>query len=239
MIKQISGNEDLPINPKGSTPYSLNKDYVPKTILVANNLPIFKNIQEALLERFVIIEFNVKFRNTEKEDPELEDKILSNPSEMEYLIYSSLEAYKEMKKNKEDFILRIDEEKTLELLLKHSKPLEYIIKLLISKVDEEASKTEEELGSGVIFTDELNKVCLYLAKEKGIQIPINNHGKIDSKKLMKAIKNTFDLHDFVDSDNSSYATKTKKDLKTGKYKRYYPYLIRSDLYKKIEGMIES
>lgn len=44
MIKQLSGNEDLPINPKGKTPYELNKDYVPKTVLIANNLPIFKNI---------------------------------------------------------------------------------------------------------------------------------------------------------------------------------------------------
>lgn len=190
ILKQYSGNEDVPINPKGKTPYSLNKDYVPKTLLVANNLPIFKNISEGILQRLVIIEFNIRFRGTEKEDPELEDKILSNPSEMEYLIYSSLQAYKEMVSNKEDFILRINEEKTLELLLKHSRPLEYIVKMLISKVDEEASKTEEELGSGVIFTDELNRICLLIAKEKGIQIPLNNHGKVEPKKLMTGIKNT-------------------------------------------------
>ena len=239
ILKQYSGNEDIPINPKGKTPYSLNKDYVPKTLLVANNLPIFKNISEGILQRLVIIEFNIRFRGTEKEDPELEDKILSNPSEMEYLIYSSLQAYKEMVSNKEDFILRINEEKTLELLLKHSRPLEYIVKMLISKVDEEASKTEEELGSGVIFTDELNRICLLIAKEKGIQIPLNNHGKVEPKKLMTSIKNTFDLYDFVDSEGNPYSSKVKKDIKTNKNKRYYPYLIKSDLYKEFEGLVKS
>lgn len=243
MIKQISGNEDLPINPKNKTPYSLNKDYVPKTIVVTNNIPKFKNIQEALLERFVIIEFNVKFRGTEKEDSELEEKILSNPEEMESLITSSLKEFELMKVNKEDFILRIDENKTLELLLKHSKPLEYIVKMLISKVDEEASYTEEEFGSGVVYTDELNKICLLIAKDKGIQIPINNHGKIEPKQLMKAIKNTFDLFDFVDKEGNSYSTKVKKDIRTGKNKRYYPYLIKSEVYEeyyeKLEGLIKS
>ena len=230
MIKQISGYEDIYVNPKGKPSYSLNKDYVPKNIVIANNLPVFKNIQDNLLERLVIIEFNVKFRGTERQDKHLEEKLLSNPSEMNYLIHSSLEAYKEMAINNEDFLLRIDEEKTLELLLKHSKPLEYVVKMLISKVDESASYTEEELGSGIVFTDELNKICLLIAKDKGIQIPINNHGKIEPKKLMKAIKNTFDLYDFVDSEGKAYSTKVKKDIRTGKNKRYYPYLIKSKVY---------
>lgn len=243
LIKQISGNEDIYVNPKGKPSYTLNKDYVPKTLLIANNLPIFKNIQQALLERFVIIEFNVKFRGTERQDKHLEEKLLSNPEEMQYLIKEGLKAYKEMEENREDFILRIDEEKTLELLLKHSKPLEYVIKLLISKVDEEASSVEEELGSGVVFTDELNKICLLLAKEEGIEVPINQHNKINPKLLINAIKTTFDLFDFVDSEGNSYSTKVKKDLKTGKNKRYYPYLIKSELYEeyyeKLEGLVKS
>ena len=54
---------------------------------------------------------------------------------------------------------------------------------------------------------------------------------------------TFDLFDFVDSEGNSYSTKVKKDLKTGKNKRYYPYLIKSELYEeyyeKLEGLVKS
>ena len=239
MIKQLSGNEDIPINPKGSTPYSLNKDYVPKTLLVANNMPIFKNISEAIIERSVIIEFNVKFRDTEREDKHLLDNILDNPEEVEFLIKEGLKAFKEMEDNKEDFILRVNKERTLELLNKHSKPINYLIRKLVSKCDEVASETEEHLGSKAIFTNDLNNYCLRLAKEEGIEIPVNNKGMIYKNRMLKAIKEEFDLEGVIFKDKKEYHVKTGYNSKTGKKERFYPYLIKSELYIKYENEEEN
>ena len=234
MIKQLSGNEDIPINPKGKTPYSLNKDYVPKTLLVANNMPIFKNISEAIIERSVVIEFTTKFRGTKKEDKKLLDNILDNPEEVEFIIFKGLKAYKEMEENQEDFILRVNQEKTLELLNKHSRPINYLIRKLISKVDEIASETEEELGSGVVYTNDLNDYCLRLAKEEGIEVPVNNKGMIYKNRMFKAIKEEFELEGVLFKDEKEFHVKTTYNSKTGKKERYYPYLIKSDLFKKYE-----
>lgn len=241
MIKQVSGNEDIHINPKGKTPYSLNKDYVPKTLLVANNLPKFINISEAIIERSVIIEFTTKFRGTEKEDKHLEEKILGNPEEIEFLIFNSLKAYKEMIENdKEEFILRVGKERTLELLNKHSKPINYLIRKLISKCDEEAYYTEEGITSKdiSIYTNDLNRYCLRLAKEEGIEVPVNDKGMIYKNRIFKAIKEEFELEGVLfevhEDKKEEFHVKTKFNKRTGKKERYYPYLLKSDLYMKYE-----
>lgn len=233
-IKQLTGNEDIPIEHKGLTPSTLPKNQVPKMVFVGNNLPVFKNISEAMIERSVIIEFNVKFRNTEREDKHLEEKILGNPEEIEYLIYSSLEKLKEMEENQEDFILRVDKKRTLEIMNKHSKPLNYVVRKLILKCDEEASKTEEELDPNTpVYTNDLAKLCLMIAKEEGIEIAVNSKGMIYKNRLLEAIKEEFDLFDYIDSEGNDYNTKTKVNPKTKKKERYYPYLVKTELYDKL------
>lgn len=86
-------------------------------------MPAFKKIEKAIIERIGIIEFHVKFRGTEKEDKHLEKKIIESKEDIEWLIYNSLEAYKNMCLNDTDFNFRVDETTTLELLNKHSNPL--------------------------------------------------------------------------------------------------------------------
>ena len=81
-IKQLTGNEEIQVNPKHKDPYILPKEEVPKTMMICNSIPQFKVYEQALIERLLIIEFLVKFRGTPQQDPELENKILANPEEI-------------------------------------------------------------------------------------------------------------------------------------------------------------
>lgn len=225
IIKQLAGNEDMQVNPKNMPQFTIPKEEIPKSILVCNNIPEFKKPEKPLLQRFVIIEFNVSIRGTDKEDPELEEKILANPLEMESLIFESLEAYRDMVNNNEDFILRLTEEETLDLLIKHSKPLNYVLRKLILKHDPMAMEDlyyKEE----PIYTNDLNKICLMAAKDDGLEIPVNNHNKISPRKLLYNIKSEFDLMDYKDDMGRDYTTKTYDG------KRIYPDLVPTPLYNK-------
>lgn len=83
LIKQMTGNDPLQVNPKHINPFVLPKEEVPKTIVICNNIPFFKRLEPALLERFLIIEFNVKFRGEPNENKNLLNDILDNPEEIE------------------------------------------------------------------------------------------------------------------------------------------------------------
>ena len=208
-IKQMTGNDPLPVNPKYKDPYVLPKEEVPKTIIICNSIPYFTKLEQALIERFIIVEFNVKFRGTGKEKPHLLDDILSNKEEIEWFIYESLKEYKNMVDNKEDFILR-ENINNKNLILKHQKPIPYILSKLISDYDVEKGEK--------ILTNELNNVILEKAKEEGIEIATNDKDMIGSKKLINAIRNQFDLWDIDYSSQSSNG------------KRYYPYLVKTKEY---------
>lgn len=225
IIKQLAGNEDMQVNPKGQPQFIIPKEEIPKSILVCNNIPEFKKPEKAILERFLIVEFNVKIRGTDKEDPELEEKIIANPEEIESLIYESLEAYKDMVNNNEDFILRLTEKDTLDLLIKHSKPLNYILRKLILKHDPMAME-DLYYNEDPIYTNDLNRICLLAAKDDGLEIPVNNHDKISPRKLLYNIKSEFDLLDYLDDNGRAYNTRTSKG------KRIYPDLVPTPLYNK-------
>ena len=81
-FNKIMGYDDIACNPKFKDPYMLPKDEVPKTMLICNNIPKFRDYKQAMIERIVVIEFMIKFRGTDKQDPDLEKKILDNPEEM-------------------------------------------------------------------------------------------------------------------------------------------------------------
>ena len=211
-IKQMTGNDPLPVNPKYRDPYVLPKEEVPKTLIICNSIPYFTKLEQALIERFVIIEFNVKFRGTGKENPHLLNEILSNKEEIEWFIYESLKEYKKMVDNKENFILR-ENKNNKNLILKHQKPIPHILSKLISDYDVDKGEN--------ILTNELNKVILQKAKEEGIEIATNDNDMIGSKKLMNAIRNQFDLWDIY------YYTKSSNG------KRYYPYLVKTNEYDRI------
>lgn len=234
LLKQISGYEDLAVEEKYKNPYPLPKEEVPTMLTVCNNMPAFKKIEKAIIERIGIIEFHVKFRGTEKEDKHLEKKIIESKEDIEWLIYNSLEAYKNMCLNDTDFNFRVDETTTLELLNKHSNPLSYLIRKLIMKHDPEAYNHELNMMQNkdvYIPTNELNKLAVYLAKKEGIELPLNNNSKISPRKLINAIKKEFDLYDWTDDNGRNYNTTTTQI--NGKNERIYPYLIKTPLYNKL------
>lgn len=243
--KLLSGNDSIPINPKNQTPYELPAQEVPKSLMNANNLPNFRNPEISLLQRFIVVEFKRIFRNTDDDVRNLAELICNSDENMEWLIYHSLEAYKEMVLNGEDFILRLDETKTLELLYKHSKPLNYLIRMLIAKHDPVAFETEVEISSddsanGVtefttpyIVADELKELIVYLSKIEGVQIPYDKkNGKVSSRKLLTAIKDEFDLFDYqlekANGGTMKYTTINKRV--NGRQQRVYPELIKTDEY---------
>lgn len=244
MYKLLSGNDSIDVNPKNQHPYELPPEEVPKSVMNANNLPNFRNPEISILQRFVLIEFKRIFRNTDADVRNLAKLISESDADMEWLIYNSLEAYKEMVESDEDFILRLSEEETLELVYKHSKPLNYLISKLIAKHDKEAYETEVELSadavngetefvSPYIVADELNRIVVYLSKNEGIQIPLDEKtGKASSRKLLNAIKDEFDLYEYyIETANGSskkYSTVNKRI--NGKQQRVYPELIKTAEY---------
>ena len=222
LIKQITGNDPLQVNPKHVDPFVLQKEEVPKSILICNSLPYFKKLEPAFLERFLIIEFNVKFRGTDNEDPELLNKILDNPEEIEWFIYESIQEYKKMVENGKDFVLRKDGEATRKLVDKHQNPVNYVLNKLIIKHDPEINTDSEKEpkvknANYPVFTQDLNAVIIEYAKEKGIELTLNRKGEISSKFLISTIRYEFDLSEF-------YVTQTFDG------KRYYPDLITNDDY---------
>ena len=240
--KLLSGNDPISVNPKNKNPYELPKDEVPKSIMLNNNIPNFKNPDISLLQRFILIEFKKSFRNTNDDIRNLADIIVNSDENMEWLIYQSLEAYREMVESGEDFILRLSESKTLELLYKHSKPLNYLVRMLIVKHDATAYETELELyedddesrfTTPYVIADELNKLIVYLSRVEGVQIPLDKKsGKVSSRKLLNAIKDEFDLFDYYlktkNGSSKPYTTVVKRI--NGEPKRVYPELIKSDEY---------
>ena len=246
--KILSGDDPIPINPKNQHPYMLPKEEVPKSVMVANNLPPFKKPVLSIIQRFLIIEFNKRFRNTDKMIDKLDDLIINSKEDMEWLIYNSLEAHRKMTESNKGFRLKLNDEKTMELMYKHSKPLHYLITKLIAKHDATAFSSEVEIyehdenngttvfTSPYIKTTELNELIVYLSEKEGVEIPINARtGKVDGRIITKTIKSEFDLHDYhMETKNGKkikYCSLTKKQ--NGTVFRYYPELIKSEYYDQI------
>lgn len=228
-IKQVT-SDSIGINPKGLKPYTLPAKEVPKTILVCNQTPIFTNPESAILERLMFIEFKHKFRGTGAEDKDLKSKILDNPEELEWLVYESLEAYRELIENDNEFILKLNTEDTRHLLDKHSKPLNYLVSELIAKYDKEAyeedlelCKSEAEKDKLKVIALDLNNLIVYLAKKEGLELNLDKRGLVNGKVLTGVLKRELEI------ENSEEFT-TKVEKFKGVPLRTYPNLIKSELY---------
>lgn len=242
--KLLSGNDSIPVNPKFKQQYEVPAEEVPKSVMNYNNLPNFKNPDISILQRFVIIEFKNSFRNTKKDIRGLANLIVNSSEDMEWLIYNGLQEYKKMVEKGEDFILRLSEDETLDLVYKHSQPLNYLIRKLILKHDPKAFETDVEISAdsinneteftpAYIVTDELNSLVVYLSKKEGVQIPLDKKtGKASSRRLLNAIKDEFDLFDYnmetKNGGSKKYSTVNKRI--NGKQQRIYPELIKTEYY---------
>ena len=225
MLKAITGYDDIGIEHKGQDKYILPKEEVPDMVTVCNNVPRFKEgFDESILQRAIIFEFLNKFRGTDDQNENLEEEILSNEEEMEYLIYQSIEAYKNMVLAGNDFKARITEEETMELLGKHTDPITYILPKLVKY-----NKNAEEDGEDYIIASELNNLVVYVGKKEGLNITgLNKDGRIKSNVLLGAIRREFAF-------NKDYSTTSKGCVyneKTNKldYARVYPYLCKTPEY---------
>ena len=214
-IKQMTGNDSIQINPKYQQPYVLSKEEVPKSIIICNSIPDFKRLEPALVERILIIEFNVKFRGTIKENPNLLEDILANPEEIEWFIYQSLEAYANMVFDEKDFILRKSGSETKKLINKHQHPINYLLSELIVGCDNPIYDSEDDKP---IFTNDLNRAIINLAEKRGLDIQTDKNNRIPPKKLIGAIRNEIEVL------GDGYHTKVLYG------KRYYPDLRATALY---------
>lgn len=189
LLKSITGYDDIPVEPKGKDKYTIPKEEVPDMIVVCNNLPKFKDgIEEAIVQRVVIFEFLNRFRGTEEMNPNLLEEILTDPQEMEWLIYNGIEAYKKMITEGNDFKARIDDEKSREILGKFTDPIAHILPRLVKYSDKDISSEDP------IITTELNQLIRYVAKCESLQIDVlDTKGNIKAKHLTSEIREEFGL----------------------------------------------
>lgn len=224
ILKTWTGNEGYPVNPKFKELFDLPAHEVPKPILACNTMPVFAVYDDAVIRRFVIVEFLVSMTKQGKAIKDLDKKILADSEEVEWFIFESIKEYKAMIDNEETFIFKISDEETKELIEKHTHPLNHITQMLINKHDPQAY--DEDKASDLqnnftpIFTDDLVDTILYVADKSGIDVPVNKHGKIDKKTLLTVIRDEFDLHD----------GEIVKDRETGQYNKHREYKPRAERF---------
>ena len=227
-LKLITGNEAIPVNPKGKTPYDLPAEEVPKTIMICNNIPYIKN-DKALEERFLLISFEHSFRNTKEQKPNLGRDIINSDSDMEWLIYHSIEAYKEKIESNEPFALKMSAEETREFRERNTNPIYSMLRALILKVDIEAY--EKDIDNGMyqfVYVDDLRYALDRYAYDKGIPFDLPAPR---SPKIINAIRAEYDMIDGYDDYGSIYRTKTNRVK--GVKKRYFPFLYMNEEYYEI------
>ena len=188
-------------------------------IVVCNNLPKFKDgIEEAIVQRVVIFEFLNRFRGSEDMNPNLLEEILTDPQEMEWLIYNGIEAYKKMVTEGNDFKARIDDEKSREILGKFTDPIAHILPRLVKYSDTDISSEDP------IITTELNQLIMYVAKCESLQIDVlDTKGHIKAKHLTSEIREEFDL-------GKEWTTTTRYMHQLKESRTIFPNLYKTEEY---------
>lgn len=197
VIKAASGNDDLLVEEKGKDIITLSKDEVPKTIMMCNQIPYFVNQEDALLERMVIVEFKHSFRNTDDQIMDLDEKIINNEHDMQWLLYGALEAYANFCYSHENrFLLQNTPEVTRHALEKHSDPLAWCISEMISHYEEpEEDDYDHKISDYRMAVDDLITMIINYAEEEGIDLPLSKSGKITGRRLNPAIRRSLDIDD--------------------------------------------
>ncbi|MEE3489344.1 MAG: DUF5906 domain-containing protein [Methanobrevibacter sp.] len=219
LLKSITGYDDIPVEPKGKDKYTIPKEEVPDMIVVCNNLPKFKDgIEEAIVQRVVIFEFLNRFRGTEEMNPNLLEELLTDPEEMEWLIYNGIEAYKKMITEGNDFKARIDDEKSREILGKFTDPIAHILPRLVKYSDTDISSEDP------IITTELNQLIRYVAKCESLPIDVlDTKGHIKAKHLTSEIREEFGL-------GKEWTTTTKHIPQLKESRTIFPNLYKTEEY---------
>lgn len=227
-LKLITGNEAIPVNPKGKTPYDLPAEEVPKTIMICNNIPYIKN-DKALEERFLLISFEHSFRNTDEQKPNLGRDIMNSDGDMEWLIYQSIEAYKNKVESNSPFALKMSAEETREFRERNTNPIYSMLRALINKVDIESYKEDTNTNMyQFVYVDDLRFVLEKYAYDNGIPFDLPPER---SPKIMNAIRAEYDMIDGYDEFGTIYRTMQRRVK--GIRKRYFPFLYMTEEYYEI------
>ena len=220
-FKQISGDDNILINPKYRQPYIMPLEEIPKFIIVGNHFPRFKKLEVPIIQRLLLIEFKRSFRNTKEQKKNLLTDIINDNDNIEWLIYNSLQAYDNLISNGHNFILRRSYENNLNLYNKHSNPLKWIInELFIFDMDNINIKDYADydlINYYYLSVDEVKETIKNYADNNGLDISEDNN--ITTKQLTNTIKSTFDLWSLKDNYGIDY----KPIQKQRDYRRFYIY----------------
>ena len=238
-IKKATGNDSIAIKKLYKDITMLHAPEIPKTWLICNNLPTFKNLELGIIDRLFIIDFLVKFRRTDKEDPDLLDKILNrgkyrgqSPHEIEAFIFECLEAYRLKEESGADFLLKPTEDETKSLYLKFNNPMNYLINKLILKFDPLADSEAEDYEEGrnktldnYITVDELKEALSILETKEGVNLKRNSKDELITKHITASL---FDIVDGVEeyTDDRSRKYTPKRKWINGERVYIYPDLVK-------------
>ena len=165
IIKAVSGNDSITIDRKNKEPITLEKGLPVKTIGSGNELPIIVDESNAMWERLVIINLNNIFRESNKREYNLAEKLLQNNEGMSWLIYEGIKEYKKIKDKKTPFIMELDSFEAKKEYLKESNPCKYAAEELFYKTNNETD---------FYPTYELIKMITKLLKNEELRIPRSN-----------------------------------------------------------------
>ncbi|MDR2545801.1 MAG: DUF5906 domain-containing protein [Methanobrevibacter sp.] len=227
LYKQISGYDDIPIEKKGKDIISHPREEVPKLILVGNGVPEFKVIDDAFLERLIIIEFPYTFRGTEHENKSYNEGFPKE--EIQGFVHDSLQRYKEHVQNQKSFILDKGLDETLISLEMHSKPYNYLVRELLAF----DPKIERDEG---LTTTEVMDTIVRLAKYKGIELSEKKEQRIKTR-ILHAIREEFELEDGYRDQTNGEHIDTYKPIpirdETDKRVKIYPFIKHYGKYWKV------
>lgn len=225
IIKKVAGNDSIAIKKLYKDITMLQAPEIPKTWLICNILPEFKNLELAIIERLFIIDFLVKFRGTDKQDPDLLDKILNRgkykgeyPHEIEAFIFECLEAYRLKEESGADFLLKPTEDETKSLYLKFNNPMNYLINKLILKFDPLADSEAEDYEEGrnktldnYITVDELKEALTILETKEGVNLKRNSKDELITKHITASLFDIVDgVEEYTDNKSRKYTPKRKR-----------------------------
>ena len=231
-FKQLTGGDSLHINPKYRDAYIMAPEEVPYFIIVGNQFPQFENLEIPIIERLMLVEFKKGFRGTKKQNKNLYDDIIKDDDNIEWLIYNSLQAYKEIVINNNSFTLKKSTKENLDLYNKHSNSLKWIIKKLYIFDDSfliDSDIQEFDLQNhfnNYLSVEKVKNTVLEYANRQGLDI-VNDEGTISTKKLTNAIKGAFDLWELKDNYNYDYKPVQKRGENNNRF-YVYPNLIVKD-----------
>lgn len=201
-IKIMVSQSSITVNPKGKQEINIPLMEKPKLCMFANTIPL-NHVNLALLQKIVIVEFKKSFRNTDNAIPNLHKKIIEDKWSMEWLIYHSLWAYKDMMDNNRSFYWARDENETGNLIDKYSDPISYYLERHYRICYDYYNIGWDSVSDFINLYQvpnyqELSDEILEWGIKEGVEIPVKD-SKIHGKVLSSKIKKTFMLDDkFMD-----------------------------------------